>query len=113
MEKGPPPCTTSPGMRRWPYVSPSNGFRNASMWTLILFIAGIVTLCTGKFQLGKNRTVVGAPARIVGLLLMMPLTLGFLIGFLIGFRAGIRGEEPPDVATFAPIELGLLAFFLI
>jgi hypothetical protein len=64
---------------------------------IAMFVFGIITLATGKFTLTRGRVVQGTSARIVGVILLMPLVLGFGGGFVISFikvaQAGAQGQE--------------------
>jgi len=40
-----------------------------------LFIYGIVAIIRGRFSAGKNKTLIGMPARVCGIVCLMPLPL--------------------------------------
>jgi hypothetical protein len=77
-----------------------------------LLIGGLIALITGKFRLSKARIVEGAAARAAGLVLMLPLPLGYAIGFAIGLLAVLQGKRL-DVAEWRgpliALDLGVLA----
>jgi hypothetical protein len=76
-----------------------------------LLVAGLIALVTGKFRLGKDRVVVGAVARVAGLVLMLPLPLGFAIGFMIGLQQTLQGKQVEAAkwqGTLALLEWGLV-----
>lgn len=64
-------------------------------------IFGIVTLVRGRFQVSGQRTVVGTPARIIGVLLAATLPVIFLIGFVAGVLLTVKraqeGLPPPGI----------------
>lgn len=49
-----------------------------------MLIYGIIGLSTGKMQFGKDKFVYGAPARLVGLIFLLPLPLALVGGFIYG-----------------------------
>jgi hypothetical protein len=61
-------------------------------------VFGIVTLVRGKFNLSGSRVVEGGPARLIGVLLLLPLILGqggeFVYGLYKGVQLGARGQQP-------------------
>jgi len=61
------------------------------------FIFGITTLVKGKFTLTANKVVSGAPARVIGGLLLLPLLIGqgggALYGLLWGIQQGAKGVQ--------------------
>jgi len=77
------------------------------MWGIIVFIFGVAALVKGQFYLTRNRVVGRTPARVIGLLLMLPLPLHFLTRFLWELILGapeVRGELGiGDLVTIASI----------
>jgi hypothetical protein len=64
------------------------------------FIFGLVVTITGKMSWSRTRITRGAPARVAGVLLMMPLPVSFLIGILVGLALVAQGRMvvgPDDV----------------
>ena len=51
---------------------------------VILLILGIIVLIKGQVMLTRTKEVRGTPARVIGVLLILPLPLGFLAGLLLG-----------------------------
>jgi sugar lactone lactonase YvrE len=58
-----------------------------------LLILGILALVKGKFKLSERREVTGAAARVVGVVLILPLPLAFSAGLVIGFMEGMQGRS--------------------
>lgn len=82
------------------------------MCGIIMLIFGIIALVKGQFSLKRNRVVDGVPARIIGVILMLPFPLSFCIGFGIGVIAGVQ-QKKLDPLSLVPIDLGLVAICLI
>jgi hypothetical protein len=61
------------------------------------FIFGIIALVRGQFSLTRSRVVQKVPARIIGVLLLLPLLAGQGIGFIMGAAKGVefaaKGKE--------------------
>jgi hypothetical protein len=55
-------------------------------------VFGIIAVSTGKFSLSKNKVVTGAPARVVGVFLILPLPLALMAGLAIAAMLAARGE---------------------
>ena len=49
-----------------------------------LFVYGIYVLITGKYSLGRRGFVYGTPARILGVLCLLPLPVAFGLGLIVG-----------------------------
>jgi hypothetical protein len=76
---------------------------------LFLFV-GFVSLIIGKFRLYGKKTVVGARARVIGLLLMLPIPVGFALGFIFA-ASGDTSKE--TITMVSGIEaLTLIAAFI-
>ncbi|WP_178132531.1 hypothetical protein [Limnoglobus roseus] len=58
-----------------------------------LFIMGIMALIRGTMKFSATRVVEGTPARLLGVLAMLPLPLVFTIGFIIGFMEGAKNPN--------------------
>jgi hypothetical protein len=63
---------------------------------IVLFVAGLVVLIAGRMWLPGKATATGRPARIAGLLLMLPLPASLLVNPLI-VRLGALGLNDHDV----------------
>jgi len=61
------------------------------MCGIILMILGVVTLIRGKVNFSKSRVVTGAPAYLIGALLIAPFPTGFLIGVVMGAQHAAGG----------------------
>lgn len=58
-----------------------------------MLIAGILALVRGRVAWGKARAVTGPAARVIGVVLLLPIPLAFAVGFAIGFESGLRGQQ--------------------
>lgn len=56
---------------------------------IALFIAGVAALIKGKIALGKDRAVVGTPARLLGIVAILPIPATAVISFAVGLVIGI------------------------
>lgn len=50
-------------------------------------------MCTGKFTLSRSKVVYGTPARMVGLVLILPLPILLFLGVMLGFGMLAQGRE--------------------
>jgi len=76
------------------------------MWCFLVleiatFVMGIVALVKGKIAFTKNLVVRGAMARMIGVVLMLPLPLTFSITFAIGFVMAANGRSQHEIAVRA------------
>src|SRR5437879_1799730 len=60
-----------------------------------MLIFGIIALITGKFTLTRNKVVYGVPARIIGVIMILPLPLGLLVAFVIIGALVAQGRFTP------------------
>ena len=60
---------------------------------IALIVVGILALARGRMTLSKTKVVVGAPARLLGLLALTPLPLAFMIGFVYAISKGPDNDE--------------------
>jgi hypothetical protein len=78
-------------------------------------IFGIISLVTGKFTLSRNKVVRGAPARVVGLLLVLilPVALGLAVVVAAMLMAQGRLPDPahPPVIIYAVEPVVFVIFF--
>jgi hypothetical protein len=82
------------------------------MCEIIILIFGIITLIRGHFLLTRVKEVRGWPARIIGVLLILPFPLSFLVGLVLGatfvaMRKDIGEARLEPAIRF--IELGIVA----
>jgi hypothetical protein len=63
------------------------------MCEIIMLIFGIIALIRGRFLLTRVKEVRGWPARIIGVLLILPFPLGFLLGMVLGAIFLAMGKE--------------------
>ncbi len=61
----------------------------------VLALAGLVFLITGKVSGGKywKWELRGWPARLAGMILLLPVPASFMMGFFIGSWRAARGED--------------------
>jgi hypothetical protein len=59
-----------------------------------LFIFGIMMLITGKMKLSAGRVVEGTPARLLGLLALVPLPLALVVGAIYTATVVMQGPNP-------------------
>jgi hypothetical protein len=59
---------------------------------LCLFVMGIAALIGGRFEWFGQRVVAGMPARFIGLLLMLPVTVPATLGALRGYQRAQAGQ---------------------
>jgi hypothetical protein len=81
-----------------------------------LAIFGILALVKGKMTLSKNKVVVGAPARLLGLLALMPLPVAFGVGLLYALSEGPvnAGRVADDnKLALAAVEGGIVVLFAV
>lgn len=77
-----------------------------------LAIFGILALVRGKMTLSKNKVVVGAPARLLGLLALTPLPAALL--FVVLYAASRGGQvNDDDKWTITGIEAGTVILVAI
>lgn len=83
---------------------------------LCLLVLGIITLVTGKINVSKDKMIVGAPARWIGAVLLLPLPLAFLVGFVWGMMIAAQGRmpDPKELRTIgAVIEIGIFGLCMV
>jgi hypothetical protein len=59
-----------------------------------MLVFGIIALVRGQFSLTRTKVVTGVPARIIGLILLLPLPLMLVGGLLIGIVYAAQGKQP-------------------
>ncbi len=90
---------------------------------IILLIYGIIAIITGKFKLDKKKVVVGAYARLLGILCLMPIPFSLLVGFIYAICLAFTGIEADQIqakyisnsfylGVFSFIFIFLLIYFL-
>ena len=66
------------------------------MCEILMLIFGIIALVRGRFLLTRAKEVRGWPARIIGVLLIMPFPLSFLVGMVLGGVFVAMGKSVDD-----------------
>jgi hypothetical protein len=77
------------------------------------FVFGIIALATGKLKLTRTKEARGTPARIAGVLLLLPLPVAFLVGLGVGAMLAAKGQVVAVPPWLAFLELGIFLFFMI
>jgi len=67
------------------------------MCDIIMLIFGIIALVRGRFLLTRAKEVRGLPARIIGIVLMIPLPLSFVVGLALGAVMASQGKSVDDL----------------
>ena len=64
---------------------------------IVLMSFGISALVRGRHYISKKAEVTGTPARVLGIILLMPLPLALLGGMIaIGGYVSVNGEVPSE-----------------
>jgi hypothetical protein len=64
---------------------------------IVMFVFGIVTLIRGQIKVAPSMVVRGPMARLIGLVLLIPLPLAFAIGLVIGVGLAAQGKGVKDM----------------
>jgi hypothetical protein len=78
---------------------------------IAMFVFGIVVLVTGKVNVTGTKVARGAPARIAGVILLLPFPLSLMVGILIGVIMGASGKIPDQQSLLtigAIVEFGII-----
>lgn len=83
-----------------------------------LAIFGLIALIRGKMTISKTKVVVGAPARLIGLLALVPIPLTLGVGMLIGIAKVAEGGNPEKIAEdnrglLMGVEIGIVIVIAI
>ncbi len=76
-----------------------------------MLFGGAYALFTAKvpqYFFGSNYVVEGTPARIIGLLFMIPLPAALIVGFMLGLLMGRNG-----IGLAGIVEIGLIVVCLV
>ncbi|HEV3079992.1 MAG TPA: hypothetical protein VGY66_09440 [Gemmataceae bacterium] len=60
---------------------------------IVALIGGIMAIAKGQIRMLGSRTVEGTPARIAGVILILPLPLALVAGFMYGVILASQGRE--------------------
>src|SRR5437667_9514621 len=87
------------------WLDPVRAIARLFVYLVIFSVRG---LWTGEIRASKNFVVVGAPARIVGLMFALTIPLAFLAYWLVNSAMEARGQKPdfriePLIAFFATL----------
>src|SRR5690349_8225720 len=77
---------------------------------IAMLVWGIIALVKGKLKISKTKEVRGAKARLLGVVLVLPLPLAMMAGFVIGFTAARNGAVNMDSLkwTLIGVEAGIV-----
>jgi hypothetical protein len=80
-----------------------------------MFIAGLMALIKGKLTLSKTKIVEGTAARLLGILLMLPIPTALAVGVIWGILLNANNVtgvpiQPPQGQVVAA-EVGILALY--
>lgn len=71
---------------------------------IAMFVFGITTLVKGSFTLSHKRVVRGAPAYVIGAILISVIPAVFFIAFVMGAVIAARaGGQPPTPEQLSPL----------
>ena len=76
-----------------------------------LLLYGIYVLITGKYALGRRGFIYGTPARILGLLCLLPLPAAIGLGFIAGILAASGIVE--DITILSLVLESSMLFIII
>jgi len=77
------------------------------MLEIVMLLVGIVTLVTGRMQLGNGREILGWRARLCGAIICSHVPMMFCCGLVMG----VTGYTDPTLQVVLPIIS--MAFFVI
>lgn len=79
-----------------------------------MLVLGIITVATGKLSTSAGKECRGVPARIAGVLLILPLPISLLIGLMIAVILTSQGRHFDERAAWPTlVELGVFLVFVI
>lgn len=68
-----------------------------------IFIAGLMTLITGKISVSKRKSVHGTPARIIGALLCAAVPISIVLTFVVALAMGGSSPQNETLILLTPI----------
>lgn len=74
----------------------------------ILFLVGIIIIITGKVKMSGGKVVTGKRARVVGVIFLLPVPLGFLTGIAAGLSNPRILQSDTGVSDLVLIELAII-----
>lgn len=75
---------------------------------VMMLLGGLYAIFAGKLKLTNSLQLEGAPARIAGIFLVLPLPLSLAAGFLIGLLIGLGFISEGALAAGAIVEIVLV-----
>jgi hypothetical protein len=73
-----------------------------------MLVYGLYAFAVGRFSLGQGRIVIGNSARLLGMLLWLPLPLAFAAGAVLGLLAMVLTGSTPPVLLMTGVEVILV-----
>src|SRR5687767_10065211 len=83
---------------------------------IALLLMGLYALVTGKLTLGNQRVVYGAPARVLGVVGLLPVPLTICGSVVLSVLLACEGRDPLDPALdwmFIVVEAASVVFCLV
>ena len=71
---------------------------------IALLLMGICVVITGWFPLSRGKNVRGGKARLLGLMCLLPIPIGFGVSFVLGFLSHLLLQTQPVPQVFALLE---------
>jgi hypothetical protein len=83
-----------------------------------MLVFGIITLVKGRFKLSRRKVVVGGPAYLIGVLLILPLPIALVIGIALGTSQAASGgavnlSDTNQMLKYAGIEFAVVICLLL
>jgi hypothetical protein len=83
---------------------------------IAMIVLGLMAIVTGKMTLSKTKVVFGTPARILGVVAMLPMPLAFITAVPVAIVMGLQGRAVMTNSaklTFTLIELGIVVACMV
>jgi len=78
---------------------------------IAFLLIGLFVIVSGRFSLGRGKSVRGGKARILGVICLLPIPLAFGVGLVLGFSSELVFQRPPT--RWFLVLLEALIFFAI
>jgi hypothetical protein len=82
---------------------------------IAMLVMGVIAIVKGQIKLSPRRVVDGVPARVIGVVLIMPLPLALFLGFVVGFGLAAQGKnvDRNTMLIVSPIDIGVVVLALV